>query len=79
MAGGLIQLLALGAQDQFITGTPLITFFKAIYRQHTNFSMETIQQDFEGVPTNSNKIVCTIKRSGDLISDCWLEFRHKRG
>ena len=79
MAGGLIQLLAQGAQDEFITGQPMITFFKSIYRQYTNFAMETIQQDFDGIPTNSNKVVCTVKRSGDLISDCWLEFRHKRG
>lgn len=79
MAGGLIQLLAQGAQDEFITGRPLITFFKSIYRQYTNFAMETIQQDFDGIPSNSSKVVCTIKRSGDLIHQCWLEFRHKRG
>lgn len=77
MAGGLLQLVAYGAQDQFLTGDPLITFFKAVYRHHTNFAMESIRQDFNGSIKNGNKVSCTISRNGDLITDCWLEFQLK--
>ena len=77
MAGGLLQLVAYGAQDQFLTGDPLITFFKAVYRHHTNFAMESIRQDFNGTIKNGNKVSCTISRNGDLITDCWLEFQLK--
>ncbi len=48
MAGGLMQLVAYGAQDVYLTGNPQITFFKVVYRRHTNFSMEAIKQSFNG-------------------------------
>ena len=40
MGGGLMQLVAYGAQDIYLTGNPQITFFKVVYRRHTNFAME---------------------------------------
>ena len=48
MGGGLLQLVAYGAQDIYLTGNPQITFFKVVYRRHTNFSIEAIQQTFDG-------------------------------
>ena len=48
MGGGLMQLVAYGAQDIYLTGNPQITFFKVVYRRHTNFAMESIQQTFAG-------------------------------
>ena len=48
MGGGLMQLVAYGAQDIYLTGNPQITFFKVVYRRHTNFSMECIEQVFNG-------------------------------
>ena len=76
MAGGLLQLVAYGAQDQLLTGDPVITFFKAIYRHHTNFSMESIRQTFNGSVGPNKRVVCNISRHGDLINDCWLEISH---
>ena len=71
MGGGLMQLVAYGAQDIYLTGNPQITFFKVVYRRYTNFSMECIEQTLSGTSTlntsNSNA-TCTIQRSGDLIS-----------
>ena len=72
MGGGLMQLVAYGAQDIYLTGNPQITFFKVVYRRHTNFSMEAISQSFNGnsdVPsgTSSNQASATISRNGDLI------------
>ena len=48
MGGGLMQLVAYGAQDIYLTGNPQITFFKVVYRRYTNFSMETIKQTITG-------------------------------
>jgi len=70
MGGGLMQLVAYGAQDAFLTGNPEITFFKVVYRRHTNFAMESILQDFNGSGTRKT---ATISRNGDLITNCWLE------
>ena len=75
MGGGLMQLVAIGAQDVHLTGNPQISFFKVVYRRHTNFSMESIQQSFNGTAKPGNRVTCTISRNGDLISNMWLELK----
>ena len=76
MGGGLMQLVAYGAQDIYLTGNPQITFFKVVYRRHTNFSIEAIQQIFEqsseDLSPGGSKTVL-LSRSGDLIHKIWLE------
>jgi hypothetical protein len=72
MGGGLMQLVAYGAQDIYLTGNPQITFFKVIYRRHTNFSMESIEQVFNGQADWGKKVTCTISRNGDLIHRSYL-------
>ena len=76
MTGGLMQLVAYGSQDLYLTGNPQITFFKAVYRRHTNFSMEYIPQTFFTLPTFSttqNNIVrAKINRNADLVYDMYL-------
>ena len=67
MGGGLMQLVAYGAQDIYLTGNPQITFFKVVYRRHTNFSMEAIQQTLNGTPAASGTSSVTISRNGDLV------------
>ena len=66
-----MQLVAYGAQDIYLTGNPQITFFKVVYRRHTNFSMETIQQTVNGTSTlsaSSNTTgTVTVSRNGDLL------------
>ena len=73
MGGGLMQLVAYGAQDIYLTGNPQITFFKVVYRRHTNFAMESIEQTFSGAVTLGRRVTATISRNGDLIKDMWLE------
>jgi len=73
MGGGLMQLVAYGAQDAFLTGSPEITFFKVVYRRHTNFAMESIRQNFNGDVSWGNRSTVTISRNGDLISRCYIE------
>ena len=72
MGGGLLQLVAYGAQDVYLTGNPQITFFKAVYRRHTNFAIEAIQQTFNGTPGYGQRVTSTISRNGDLISRVYL-------
>jgi len=73
MGGGLMQLVAYGAQDIYLTGNPEITFFKAVYRRHTNFSMEAIEQTFNGTADFGKKVAATISRNGDLIGNMYVQ------
>ena len=73
MGGGLLQLVAYGAQDVYLTGNPQITFFKVVYRRHTNFAIESIQQTYNGQTEFGNTINCTVSRNGDLINRVYVE------
>jgi hypothetical protein len=73
MGGGLMQLVAYGAQDVYLTGNPQITFFKVVYRRHTNFSLEAIGQTFSGSPDFGRKVQCQIVRNGDLVTKMYLK------
>ena len=73
MGGGLMQLVAYGAQDIYLTGNPQITFFKVVYRKHTNFSMEFIEQVFDGNADFGGTVTATISRNGDLVHRIYLE------
>jgi hypothetical protein len=76
MGGGLMQLVAYGAQDIYLTGNPQITFFKVVYRRHTNFSMEAIEQTFNGTTSvTGSTMTATISRNGDLVSNLWLDVK----
>ena len=72
MGGGLMQLVAYGAQDVYLTGNPQITFFKVVYRRHTNFSVEAIEQTFNGSADFGRTVTATISRNGDLLSNTYL-------
>ena len=73
MGGGLLQLVAYGAQDVYLTGNPQITFFMAVYRRHTNFAIEAVQQTFSGTPDYGQRVTCIIARNGDLMHRVYLE------
>jgi hypothetical protein len=73
MGGGLMQLVAYGAQDIYLTGNPQITFFKVVYRRHTNFSMEAIEQTWNGSSTTNGRCTATISRNGDLVHRMYIE------
>ena len=72
MSGGLLQMISSGKQDVYLTFKPEITFFKRVYKRHTNFSMELIEVFPEQVP-NYNNIVSYIINKGDAIYRCYLE------
>ena len=72
MAGGLLQIIAYGAQDMYLTNNPQITFFKTTYRRHTNFSIQTFEHDLLDNPNFGTKNTIIIPRVGDLISKMYL-------
>jgi hypothetical protein len=74
MTGGIIQLVAYGAQDIFLTKDPQITYFKMVYRRHTNFSTETIPQKFRTKPNFGEKVSSILPRAGDLIRNIYIVF-----
>ena len=67
-----MQLVAYGAQDIYLTGNPQITFFKVVYRRHTNFSMECIQQTMSGSASDGGSSTVTISRNGDLVTKVFV-------
>lgn len=77
MPGGLIQLTASGAQNVLLNGNPSVSFFKKVYKTHTNFAMESMN-----ITCNKNYIHCKdkteliakLKRNGDLIQDIYFCF-----
>jgi len=68
-----MQLVAYGAQDVYLTGNPQITFWKVTYRRHTNFSLESIEQTFNGQADFGRRVTCTISRNGDLAYRTYLQ------
>ena len=73
MAGGLMQLVAYGAQDVYLTGNPQITFWKVTYRRYTNFAMESIEQTFNGQADFGRRVQLIISRNGDLCYRTYLQ------
>ena len=75
MAGALMQLVAVGAQNQFLNGNTDedITFFSAIYVKHTNFAIESMEQTLDGSTSLGQRVTCNVQRNGDLISNVWVD------
>jgi hypothetical protein len=71
--GGLLQLVAVGKQDLFLTGNPQISFFKMVYRRHTNFATEAQPMYFDGTPNFGQRVTCLIPRRGDLLGRVYLD------
>ena len=68
-----MSLVALGAQDSYLTGKSQITFFRVVYRRHTNFAMESIVQTANGQMDFSKRTSINLSRNGDLITNAWLQ------
>ena len=72
MGGGLMQLVAYGAQDVYLTGNPQITFFKVVYRRHTNFSVECIEVPFDSARFGGRNTI-QVLRNGDLATQVYVK------
>lgn len=73
MGGGLLQLVAYGAQDAYISGNPQITFWKGLYKRHTNFAMEPFRINFNGEPNWGTKQTAIINRYADLMFSTYVQ------
>lgn len=73
MAGGLLQLVAIGVQDLYLSGNPQVSLFKVVYRRHTNFSMESVRQTFDGEVDFGKTVTTKISRDGDLLHRIVIE------
>jgi len=71
--GGLLQLVAQGKQDVFLTGNPQITWFKMVYRRYTNFAIESQQIYFDGDPDFGKRVTALVPRRGDLLGPIIME------
>ena len=69
----LLQLVARGKQDVYLTDNPQFTFFKHVYRRYTPFAIESIPIEFDGTPDFGKRISCLIPRKGDLLHTLYLE------
>ena len=67
-----MHLAAIGLEDLFLTNTPQVTFFKIVYRRHTNFSIEEIKQKFIDYVDFGTKVTAPLSRNGDLIEKTTL-------
>ena len=77
MPGGLLQLVATGAQNELVNGTPSMTHFRSVYRRHTNFALEQIRMPFTASNLEFNvsqprTISCRVDRYAQLLHDCYL-------
>ena len=68
MTGGLLQLIAYGAQDIYLTNDPQVTFFKVVYRRYTNFSLQTFEKTFNDNPNFGSRGKMKLYRLGELYN-----------
>lgn len=73
MGGGLLQIVSSTNEDLFLTSKPQITFFKIVYYRYTNFSIETLEEFFDGSPNFGENVTCTLAKTGDLIHHMYLK------
>lgn len=73
MSAALIDLVAKGAQDAYITGDPQVSFFRQNYKRHTNFAIKPERMDYIGTFGSSNEVMIPIRSKGDLLSYVWIE------
>lgn len=73
MGGGLMQIVAYGAQDVYISGNPQITFWKILYKRHTNFAVESIEVTFNGQADFNKSVTAVINRNADLMYKTYVQ------
>ena len=72
MSGGIAQLVAVGAQDAHLVGSPEISFFRSTYKRYTNFSQTVERQVIQGNVSNGGMSTVRFERKGDLLSYVYL-------
>ena len=73
MSGALIELVAKGAQDAYLTGEPQVSFFHQTYKRHTNFAQKPVPVQYTGTAVASQQINMKLTNKGDLLSYVWMD------
>tara|TARA_B100001564_G_scaffold257244_1_gene219071 strand:- start:175 stop:1311 length:1137 start_codon:yes stop_codon:yes gene_type:complete len=74
--GGSMLLTIKGKENTLMTGDPSITFFKSVYRQHVEFSIEPVKLTYDGIINDNSTITFTVPKNADLLSQCYLHFEN---
>jgi len=72
MTGGILQLVAKGLDDVYLTYEPKITWFRCIYRRYTNYSKMEVKQNFQKLMKPGQESRCRIKKLADLVNRIFL-------
>jgi hypothetical protein len=74
MTGALVQLVSQGPQDKYLTGNPQLSYFRQVYKRHTNFAIENVREVLKGEPVTSTGGMSsiTLQKSGDLVTGMYL-------
>lgn len=75
MGGAVLQLVSYGKQNEYLINNPSISYFKYVHKRHTNFSMESISNNFNETMDFGKKVTCTIGKHGDLLNKMLLEIK----
>ena len=73
MSGALVQLVAKGAQDAYLTGRPEVSFFHQAYKRHTNFAQKQVQLTYTGTAGPSSQLSIKVPNKGDLLGYIWMD------
>jgi hypothetical protein len=79
MSGGIVQLVAIGAQDTWLSGKPEISFFRSNYKRYTHYAAAVERQTIQGIPYPGSISTIRIEKKGDLLSYMYLTARDSQG
>jgi hypothetical protein len=79
MSGGIVQLVATGAQDTWLSGKPEISFFRSNYKRYTHYAAAPERQTIQGIPFPGSISTIRIEKKGDLLSYMYLTARDPNG
>jgi len=79
MSGGIVQLVAIGAQDAYLTGKPEVSFYRSTYKRYTHFANSVERQLIQGTPSAGGISTIRFEKKGDLMSYVYLSARDSTG
>lgn len=79
MSGGIVQLVATGAQDAWLTGKPEVSFYRSSYKRYTHYASSPERQLIQGNPSAGNISTIRLEKKGDLINYMYLIARDSTG
>ena len=79
MSGGIVQLVATGPQDAWLTGKPEISFFRSNYKRYTHYANSVECQVIQGVPIGGGISTIRFEKKGDLLSYVYFTAKDANG